>query len=130
MPLTAAQFVSGSNTQLQTYATDDPIDQFTTERPLASWFIRNRKDSVFGNGVFNEKIRYTNDSNYQNYSGDDQVTYNRKKTTRLAPFQAYEAFDGFTLNETELANNGIILTDDRNAVMTEPTHREVARHQC
>lgn len=119
MPLTAAQMVSGANTQLQTYATNDPIDQFTTQRPLANWLIQNRQDSIFGNGVFNEKIRYTNDSNYQNYTGDDQVTYNRKKTVRLAPFQAYEAFDGFTLNETELANNGIILTDDRNAVMTE-----------
>ncbi|GAB3054132.1 hypothetical protein GCM10027214_16780 [Stenotrophomonas tumulicola] len=119
MPLTAAQMISGANTQLQAFAKDDPIDQFTSDRPLANWLIRNKKDSIFGNGVFNEKIRYTNDSNYQNYSGDDQVTYNRKKTTRLAPYQAYEAFDGFTLNETELANNGIILTDDRNAVMTE-----------
>ncbi|WP_164158769.1 phage major capsid protein [Stenotrophomonas maltophilia] len=119
MPLTAAQLLSGANTQLQSFSKEDPIDQFTTDRPFADWLIRNKVDSVFGNGVYNEKVRYTNDSNYQNYTGDDQFTYNRKKTMRLAPYQSYEAFDGFTLNETELANNGILLTDDRNAVMTE-----------
>lgn len=119
MPLTTAQLLQGANYQLESFATNDPIDQFTTQRPLADWLIQNRQDSVFGNGVFNEKVRFTNDSNYQNYTGDDQVTHNRKDTVRKAPFQAYEAFDGFTLNETELANNGIILTDDRNAVMSD-----------
>ncbi|UYK67814.1 phage major capsid protein [Xanthomonas sacchari] len=104
---------------MQSYSTDDPIDQFTSARPFASWLISNKVDSVFGNGIFNEKVRTSNDSNYQNYTGDDQVTYNRKDTMRLAPYQHYEAHDGFTLNETELANNGIILTDDRNAVMSD-----------
>ncbi|WOB24753.1 MULTISPECIES: phage major capsid protein [Xanthomonas] len=119
MPLTTAQLLAGANRQMMTYSTDDPIDQFSTDRPFASWLISNRADSVFGNGIYNEKVRISNDSNYQNYTGDDQVTYNRKDTVRLAPFQHYEAHDGFTLNETELANNGIILTDDRNAVMTD-----------
>lgn len=119
MPLTAAQLANGANRQLQTYAKDDPIDQFTTERPTALWLIKNKVESVFGNGIFNEKVRFTNDSNYQNYSGDDQVTYNKKNTVKLAPYQHYEAHDGFSLNETELANNGISLTDDRNAVMAE-----------
>lgn len=119
MPLTPAQLASGANYQMQSYAKDDPIDQFTTERPLAQWLIANKIESVFGNGIFNEKVRFTNDSNYQNYSGDDQVSYNRKDTVRLAPYQHYEAHDGFSLNETELANNGIILTDDKSAQMTE-----------
>lgn len=119
MPLTPAQLASGANYQMQSYATDDPIDQFSTERPFAKWLIDNKVETVFGNGIFNEKVRFTNDSNYQNYTGDDQVTYNRKDTVRLAPFQHYEAHDGFSLNETELANNGIILTDDKSAVMTD-----------
>jgi len=119
MPLTTAQLLLGANRQMESYATNDPIDQFSRDRPFAAWLIANRQDSVFGNGIFNEKVRISNDSNYQNYTGDDQVTYNRKDTVRKAPFQHYEAHDGFTLNETELSNNGIILTDDRNAVMTE-----------
>lgn len=119
MPVSAAQLLAGANYQLESYAKNDPIDQFTTDRPFSRWLIKNKVESVFGNGIYNEKVRITNDSNYQNYSGDDQVSYNRKDTVRLAPFQHYEAHDGFSLNETELANNGIILTDDRNAVMTE-----------
>lgn len=119
MPLNTAQLLAGANRTLESFNTGDPIDQFTSDRPLASWLISNKTDSVFGNGIFNEKVRYTNDSNYQNYTGDDQVSYNRKDTVRKAPFQHYEAHDGFSLNETELANNGIVMTDDRNAVMTD-----------
>ena len=119
MPLTQAQLLAGASYQLETYASGDPIDQFTTDRPFARWLIENKEESVFGNGIFNEKVRFTNDSNYQNYTGDDEVDYNRKNTVRLAPFQHYEAHDGFALNETELANNGIIITDDKNAVLTE-----------
>lgn len=119
MPVTQAQLLAGANYQLESYATSDPVDQFTTARPFARWLVKNKVDSVFGNGIFNEKVRISNDSNYQNYTGDDQVTYNRKDTVRKAPFQHYEAHDGFALNETELADNGIIMTDDRNAVVTE-----------
>jgi hypothetical protein len=119
MPVTSAQLALGANYQLNTYAKEDPVDQFTTERPLAKWLVEKKKESSFGNGVYNEKIRLSNDSNYQNYTGDMQVSYNRKDTDRLAPFYHYESFDGFALNETELADNGIILTDDRQAVMTD-----------
>lgn len=119
MPITAAQLAQGANYQMEAFASDSPIDQFTKDRPLSQWLISNKTESVFGNGIFNEKVRFTNDSNYQNYTGDDQVTYNRKDTTRKAPYQHYEAHDGFSLNETELANNGINLTDDKNAVMAD-----------
>lgn len=119
MPLTRAQLLAGASYQLESYATGEPVDQFTTDRPFAAWLIANKDETVFGNGIFNEKVRFTNDSNYQNYTGDDEVTYNKRDTVRLAPFQHYEAHDGFTLNETELANNGVIITDDRNAVLAE-----------
>ena len=119
MPVTTAQLLAGANYQLESYATNDPVDQFTTARPFSQWLVANKVDSIFGNGIFNEKVRISNDSNYQNYTGDDQVTYNRKDTVRKAPFMHYEAHDGFALNETELADNGIVLTDDRNAVLTD-----------
>jgi hypothetical protein len=119
MPINAAQLAAGANTQMMSYAANDPIDQVNTDKPFMKWLLANKQESIFGNGVFNEKVRISNDSNYQNYTGDDQVTYNRKDVVRLAPFQHYEAHDGFGLNETELANNGIILTDDREAVPTD-----------
>jgi hypothetical protein len=119
MSISAEQLAAGANTQMQAYASNDPIDQFTTMRPTAAWLIANRKEVTFGNGIFNEKVRITNDSNFQTYTGDGQVTYNRKKTTKLAPFYHYDHHDGFALNETELADNGVTLVDDRNANPTE-----------
>lgn len=119
MPVTATQLATGANISLNTYAKNDPIDQFTTARPFAEWLVANKEESSFGNGVFNEKVSTTNDSNYQNYTGDMQVSYNRKVVPLLAPFYHYEAFDGFALNETEMADNGIILTDNKEAVMSD-----------
>lgn len=119
MPMTQAQLLLGANYQLETYAKGDPVDQINHDRPLMKWFVDNSIPSIFSNGIFNEKVRISNDSNYQNYTGDDQVTYNRKDTVRKAPYQHYEAHDGFALNETELANNGIVMTDDSDATPTE-----------
>ena len=119
MPVNNAQLAAGANTTLENFASGDPIDQINTEHKTLDWFIANKSPVIFGNGIFNEKVSISNDSNYQRYTGDDQVTYNRKDTTRKAPFQHYEAHDGFTLNETELANNGIVMSDDDEAVPTE-----------
>jgi len=125
MPITIAQLAAGANYQLASYAKNDPIDQFTTARPFSKWLIDHKKETIFSNGIFNEKVRITDASNYQNYSYDDQVTYNTKDTVRLAPYQHYEAHDGFAMNETDLANNGIVLTDDKNAVATEDETRMI-----
>lgn len=119
MPITPAQLARGANYQLMTNAQNDPVDQITKDKPLTEWLLRGATETVFMNGIFNEKLRLSHGSNYQNFSHDDQLTYNRRDPVRLAPFQHYEAFDGFTLNETELANNGIILTEDTNQVLEE-----------
>lgn len=125
MPVNAQQLVAGANYQLENYASGDPVDQINTDHPTLKWLIANKQPTVFMNGIFNEKVRITNDSNYQRYSGDDQVSYNRKDTVRKAPFQHYEQHDGFTLNETELANNGIVMTDDTEAVPTEAEQKQL-----
>lgn len=120
MPISANQLAAGANTQMQEYAANDPIDQFSSSRPFTQWLIANKKEVTYGNGIFNEKVRVTNDSNYQNYTGDDQVDFNRKSTTKLAPFYHYEAHDGFALNETELSDNGITLVgENSNATPSE-----------
>jgi hypothetical protein len=119
MPVTPAQLALGANYQIQAYAKNDPIDQFTQDRPFSQWLVENMEQVVYGNGIFNEKVRFTNNSNYQNFTGDGQVSYNRKDTVRLAAFYHYEAHDGFALNETELADNGITMTDDKTATPTD-----------
>lgn len=125
MPITAAQLAAGANKQLMSYADNDPIDNFTPDMPFSRWLIKNRKDVTYSNGIFNEKVRISNSSNYQNFSYGDTVTYNTKDTTRLAPFQHFEAHDGFGMTETDLANNGIVLTDDRNQVASKDEKRMI-----
>lgn len=119
MPMTPAQFANGANRQLEVYADGNPVDQINKDRPFMKWLVSNKKFAPGGNQYFNEKVRITNDSNYQNYYGDDQVSYNRRDTVRLAKFPWSNFHDGFGLNEDELAANGITLTDDTNATVTD-----------
>jgi hypothetical protein len=115
MPINPTQLAIGTNYQLETYAQNEPVDQVNTDHPLFQWFVSNKIDTPGGNTYFNEKVRIANDSNYQNYYGDDQVTYNRKDTVRLAKYPWSNFHDGFGVNEDELAANGINLIDS-----TEP----------
>ena len=117
--MTPAQFAAGANKQLEVYSKEKPVDQVGHDKPLLQWFISHKKEAPGGNQYFNEKVHVAYDSNYQNYYGDDQVTYNRRDTVRLAKFPWYNFHDGFMFNEDELAANGITLTDDRNAVVTD-----------
>lgn len=118
MPITPAQLALGANYQLEAYSKEDPVDQYTQARPFMQWLISKKVVTIGGNEYFNEKLRKSNDSNYQNYYGDDQVSYNRRDPVRLAKFPWANFHDGFGLNEDELAANGIILTDDASSVMT------------
>lgn len=115
MPITANQLALGANYQLELYAKNDPVDQITSEKPLFQWLVSKKEDTAGANTYFNEKVRVANDSNYQNYYGDDQVTYNRRDPVRLAKFPWANFHDGFGLNEDELAANGITMTDDSEA---------------
>lgn len=119
MPMTAAQFALGANYQLEAYAAGDPVDQINSDRPLFKWLVANKVETIGGNQYFNEKVRISNDSNYQNYYGDDQVSFNRKDTVRLAKYPWANFHDGFGLNEDELAANGITLTDDTEATVSD-----------
>ncbi len=115
MPINPSQLALGTNYQLETYAQNDPVDQVNTDHPLFKWLVANKIETPGGNTYFNEKVRVSNDSNYQNYYGDDPVTYNRKDTARLAKFPWANFHDGFGVNEDELVANGIDLIDS-----TEP----------
>lgn len=119
MPMTPAQFAAGANRQLEVYSKEKPVGQIGHDKPLLQWLISHKKDAPGGNMYFNEKVHIAYDSNYQNYYGDDQVSYNRRDTVRLAKYPWYNFHDGFMLNEDELAANGIALTDDKNATVTD-----------
>ena len=96
-----------------------PVDQINVNRPWIKKLMGDKKPYVGGLQYVVEQLRYSNDSNFQSYFGDTQVTYNRKRTLQQAKFTWGAFHDGFGLNEDELAQNGIVMTDDKSSVPTD-----------
>jgi len=115
MPFNAEQLAAGGRAAIDYFLKNDPVDQVNTERPLFKSLVGKRKPYGGGLQFVTEQLRESNDSNFQAYFGDSQVTYNRKRTLNQAKYQWGSFHDGFGLNEDELAQNGIIMTDDRAA---------------
>lgn len=112
MPFNSTQLETGANYQLDYYLKNDPIDQVNHALPLYSALMQRKKDTVGGNQYEVEQIRIGNSSSYQNYFGDEQVTYGKKDTVRQAKFPWANFHDGFGVDEDTLAANGITLTDN------------------
>ena len=119
MPFTPEQIAYAGKAAIDYYLKNDPIDQINIDRPLIKKLTEKKKEYAGGLQYVVEQLRYSNDSNFQSYFGDQQVTYNRKRTLEQARYEWGSFHDGFGLNEDELAQNGITLTDDRDAVPTD-----------
>lgn len=119
MPFTTNQLAVGANYQLDFYLKNDPVDQINIAHPLYSELVKRKKESLGGNQYFTEQVRFTNDSDFQNYFGGDQVTFNEKDTVRQAQYQWYNFHDGFGFDEDTLRANGIIITEDSEAVASD-----------
>ncbi len=115
MPFNSAQLSQGANVQLDYFLRNDPVDQVNTERPFLDWLMKRQKPAPGGNQYLVEQVYQQNANNYQNYFGADQVTYNQRDLIRQAKYAWYNFHDGFGLDEDTLAQNGIIVTDDREA---------------
>lgn len=119
MPFNAEQISYAGRHVLDYYQKNDPIDQINVDRPLIRKLTEGKSPYAGGLQYVVEQLRYQNDSNFQSYFGDSQVTYNRKRTLQQAKFSWGSFHDGFGLNEDELAQAGITVTDDRNAVPSD-----------
>ena len=126
MPLTPQQLLAAATYNFVTVADGDPIDQVGYELKTLDWFLSKKKPSLFTGGTYSEKVRLRYDGNAQRIHGDDQLEYNSRDTARLAPYQHYELFDGFYLTETDLVNNGIVITRDSSGNETGPTREEAS----
>jgi len=115
MAFNAEQLAYGGRAAIDFFLKNDPIDQVNTAHPLFEKLVANRKEYAGGKQFVVEQIREANDSNFQGFFGDSQVTYNRKRTLNQAQYEYGSFHDGFGLNEDELVQNGITMTDDRNA---------------
>ena len=118
MPFTAAQITTGATYTLNTYQRTEPLDQVNNKHVLLDWLLKNKQPVTFGNGSHRVPLYTANTTNYQNYFGADQVTYNERDPARWAEYNHYNFHDGFWFDEDRLAANGIIITDDANAVPT------------
>jgi hypothetical protein len=115
MPFNAEQLAYGGRAAINFFLKNDPVDQINIAHPLFNKLVASKKEYVGGKQYVVEQLREANDSNFQGYFGDSQVTYNRKRTLNQAQFAYGSFFDGFGLNEDELIQNGITMTSDRSA---------------
>lgn len=124
MPFTTEQLAAAGKASIDYFLKNDPVDQVNIAHPLLKKLSENKSEYAGGLQYVVEQLRFSNDSNFQSYFGDSQVTFNRKRTLQQAKFMWGSFHDGFGLNEDELAQNGIIVTDDKETV---PSDAEVVQ---
>jgi hypothetical protein len=119
MPFTTEQLAYAGNAAINYFLKNEPIDQVNVARPLIKKLMEGKKPYAGALQYVVEQLRYSNDSNFQSYFGDTQVTYNRKRSVQQAKWTWGSFHDGFGLNEDELAQNGIVMTDDKSSSPSE-----------
>jgi len=119
MAFNSEQLAYAGNAAINYFLKNDPVDNYNINRPLIKKLMAGKQEYAGGLQYVVQQLRYQNDSNFQSYFGDSQVTYNRKRTLQQAKYVWGAFHDGFGLNEDELTQNGITMTDDRSAVPTD-----------
>lgn len=119
MPFNAEQLAYAGRAAIDYFLKNDPIDQINTDRPLIKKLSAAKKPYAGALQYVTEQLRYQNDANFQSYFGDSSVSYNRKRTLQQAKFTWGSFHDGFGLNEDELTQNGITMTDERDSVPSD-----------
>lgn len=119
MPFTTEQLAYAGVAAINFFQKNDPVDQVNVERPWIKKLMATKRQYVGGLQYVVEQLRYANDSNFQSYFGDQQVSYNRKRTLQQAKFTWGSFHDGFGLDEDTLTQNGITMTDDRSSSPTD-----------
>lgn len=118
MAFTAEQISYAGKAAIDYIVKKKPEDLYNTDRPLLKKLQATKKSFPGAKQYINEKLRITNDSNFQWFGPDQQVSYNRKRTLEEANFSWGSAHDGFALTEEELLQNYISITDDKSATAT------------
>lgn len=119
MPVTTAQLSEASKSSLDLYLKNKPIDQIAVERPLLKRLQATKKTFPGAKQYVVEQIRARYQSNFQWYSGDDEVDYNKRDTLEQVQYRWSSCHDGYSINEDECTRNGIILTDDASETATQ-----------
>lgn len=118
MAFSAEQISYAGKAAMDYIVRKSPEDLYNTERPLLKKLQATKKSFPGAKQYINEKLRTTNDANFQWFGPDEAVSYNRKRTLNEANFAWGSAHDGFALTEEELLQNYITVTDNRDAAPT------------
>lgn len=118
MAFTTSQIAIGANYALESYQKKEPVDQVNVAHKTLDYLVKNKEVSTFGNGSHKEPVFIANGSNYQNYTGADQVTYNERDPARWTDFSYYSNHDGFWFDEDRLIAAGIMLAEGSDVVPT------------
>lgn len=119
MPFNTEQLAYAGKHSLDYFLKNTPIDQINTDRPLIKRLTAGKSPYAGALQYVVEQLRYANDSNFQSYFGSSQVSFNQKRTLTQAKFAWGSFHDGFGLDEDTLVQNGITITDDRDAVPSD-----------
>lgn len=111
MPFTATELQQAGKSAIDFYVKNKPVDSYNTDRPFLRWLVGAKKPFPGGLQYVVEQIRKSNDNNGQWFYGDQQVTYNKKNTLNQASYEWRSIHDGFSLNEDQLLQNGIVIAD-------------------
>jgi hypothetical protein len=112
MPFSAQEIQDAGKAGLDYFLANKPVDQIALERPLLKALQAKKKKAPGAKQYITEQLRKTYGSNFQWFNGSAIVTYNRRQTLEQASYAWRSCHDGLALNEDQLAQNGIIVTDD------------------
>lgn len=124
MPFTSEQLSYAGKAAMDFIIQQNPTDLYNTDRPLLNALQKSKKSFPGAKQYIVEKLRTTNDSNFQWFAPDGEVSYNRKRTLSDASFGWGSAHDGFALTEEELLQNYITMTDEVDASPTDSERQQ------
>lgn len=124
MPFTTEQLTRGADYAVKSFNEREPVDQISYDMPTLDWLIKGKSPSDYLNGSHKDPLYMDHGSNYQNYFGADQVTYNQRDPDRWTDFAYFNNHDGFFFDEDTLRAAGIAISDDGG---TSPTGDEKFR---
>lgn len=113
MPFTASELTEAGYASLDFYEKNHPIDQIAEERPLFKRLMAEKKTFPGAKENVVAQIRYSYNSNFQWFSGDDEVSYNHRNGLQQAYYPWRSCHDGYALNEDELLQNGITFIEGK-----------------
>lgn len=111
MSFTASEISDAGKIGLDFYVKNNPIDQVGVDRPLYQALSSKKKSAPGAKQYIVEQLMYRYQSNFQWFNGAQIVTYNKRQPIEQTNFAWRGAHDGLSLNEDQLIQNGITVSD-------------------